>query len=207
MVRRAGHAPALLGGGHHVLHFLDAGEHGAEGDELGLGQVGDQARQRRLAGARRSPQDDRLQQVAIDHLAQRPAGRDHIVLADDLVERARTHALGQRHGLGVDGRRRVVEQAHRLRCAAVVASYRMTAAATAAFSDSTAPLMGMLIARVGGRDHVVGQARAFAAQQHGRRSREVDVVASTRRRAARRPRSRRRRLASRSACRGDCGCG
>ena len=69
-------AAAVLGRGHDVLDFLDAREHGAEGDELRVGEVGDEARERRLAGARRSPEDDRLQQVALDRLAQRPARAD-----------------------------------------------------------------------------------------------------------------------------------
>ena len=38
-----------------------------------LRRVGDDARERRLAGAGRAPQDDRLQQVALDRLAQRLA--------------------------------------------------------------------------------------------------------------------------------------
>ena len=58
--------------------------------------VGDDARQRRLAGARRSPEDDRLQAIALDRFAQRLAGREQLLLADELVERARTHALGER---------------------------------------------------------------------------------------------------------------
>jgi hypothetical protein len=61
-----------------------------------LRQVGDDPRQRRLAGARRAPEDDRLQQVALDRFAQRFAGREEALLADELVERPRPHALGER---------------------------------------------------------------------------------------------------------------
>ena len=60
------------------------------------GRLGDQARERGLAGAGRAPEDDRLQQVALDGLAQRLPGRQQILLADELVERARPHALGER---------------------------------------------------------------------------------------------------------------
>ena len=66
------------------------------GDEVRVRHLGDHPRERRLAGAGRSPEDDRLQQVALDRFAQRLAGREDVVLADDLVERARAHALGER---------------------------------------------------------------------------------------------------------------
>ncbi len=52
------------------------------------------------------------QLIAIDHLAQRTARRDQLVLPDDLVERARPHPLGKRHGLRIDRCGRFVEQAH-----------------------------------------------------------------------------------------------
>ena len=50
--------PRLLGFRHHRLDLLDAGGDRAIGDEARLRGVGDHARQRRLVGARRSPQDD-----------------------------------------------------------------------------------------------------------------------------------------------------
>jgi hypothetical protein len=81
-------------------------------DELGAGEVGDEARQGRLAGARRAPEDDRLEQIPLDHLAQRSAGTDDLVLSDDLVQGARAHALGQRDGPRVHGLRGNIEQAH-----------------------------------------------------------------------------------------------
>ena len=46
-------------------------------------------------------------QVALDRFAQRLAGREQLLLADELVERARPHALGQRRAV-------------RARCAGVV---------------------------------------------------------------------------------------
>ena len=107
----AGRSRGSLGVGHHVLDLLDAGEHGAERHEPRLRRVGDDARERRLAGARRSPEDDRLQQVALDGLAQRPARREQILLADELVERARPHPLGERRVCRGRRRRIVREQA------------------------------------------------------------------------------------------------
>ena len=49
----------------------------------------------------RPPQDDRLQQVALDHFAQRPSRRDEVILADDLVERPRA-ASARRVGWSAD---------------------------------------------------------------------------------------------------------
>ena len=48
----------------------------------------------------RAPQDDRLQQIALDRLAQRLARREELLLADELVEGARPHPLGQRRARG-----------------------------------------------------------------------------------------------------------
>ena len=58
--------------------------------------AGDDLCERRLAGARRPPEDDRLEHVGVHRFAQRTPWREQRLLADDLVERARTHALGQR---------------------------------------------------------------------------------------------------------------
>ena len=102
-----------LGFGHDLADFLDAGQDRAERDEPRLGRVGDDAGQRGLAGAGRPPQDDRLQQVALDRLAERLAGREELFLADELVEGARPHPLGQRRrtpaarGNGFFGKQRV----------------------------------------------------------------------------------------------------
>ena len=81
---------------HHLADFLDARQHGAERDEPRLRRVGDDPRERRLAGARRPPEDDRLEQVALDRLAQRPAGCQQLLLADEFVEGPRPHPLGER---------------------------------------------------------------------------------------------------------------
>ncbi len=89
-------APGLLGLGHHRLDFLDAGQDRAERDEMRARHLGDEPGERRLAGAGRAPEDDRLQQVALDRHAQRAARRRGALLPDEFVERAGTHALGQR---------------------------------------------------------------------------------------------------------------
>ena len=89
-------AARVLGGGHDVLDFANAAEHRAEGHELGMGAARDQARQRRLAAARRTPQDHRAELIVLDGHAQRLAGTEQSLLADEFVERARAHALGER---------------------------------------------------------------------------------------------------------------
>ena len=96
IVRRPEAPASILGDRHHLLDFLDAGEHRAERDEFGLREIGDEPRERGLAGAGRTPEDDRLQQVALDRFAQRPARADEFLLALDLVERARAHAFRER---------------------------------------------------------------------------------------------------------------
>ena len=58
----------------------------------------------------RAPEDDRLQQVALDGFAQRAARRDELLLSLHLVERARAHPLGERHRFRVGGARRLVEE-------------------------------------------------------------------------------------------------
>src|SRR5205807_10218593 len=83
-------------GGHDVLDFLDAGENGAEGDEFGARETGDESRERGFAAAGRSPEEHRADVVAFDLHAQRLAGTEEFFLADEFVERARTHALGER---------------------------------------------------------------------------------------------------------------
>ena len=49
-----------------------------------------------LAGARRAPQDHRMKHVRRHHVAQELSRTQQMLLADDFVERARTHPIGQR---------------------------------------------------------------------------------------------------------------
>ena len=77
----------------------DAGQHRVDGDEVAAGGVGDDARQRRLARARRPVEDDRAELVGLDRPAQQPSRPDDVLLADELVQRARPHPRGQRRFL------------------------------------------------------------------------------------------------------------
>ena len=76
--------------------------------------VRDQARERGFADAGRSPQDERLQLVALDLNAQRFSGREDVLLADETFPGVGTHALGQRTLAFILERfeRRGIEQAH-----------------------------------------------------------------------------------------------
>ena len=63
---------------------------------MGARRVGDDLRQRRLAGAGRPVEDEAAQLVGLDGAAQQPPRPDDVLLADVLVQRARAHARGQR---------------------------------------------------------------------------------------------------------------
>ena len=103
----------FLGVSHHRLDLLDASEHGRELDEFGLGHVGDDLRERRLAHARGSPEDHRAWIIALDLRAQRLAGPEDLLLTDKFVECAGTHALGQwTLGVCCGTGRNGVEKAH-----------------------------------------------------------------------------------------------
>ena len=68
---------------HHVANFLDAGQDGAECHEPRLREIGNDPGQGGLAGPGRSPQNDRLQEVAFDGLSERLTRRENLVLPDE----------------------------------------------------------------------------------------------------------------------------
>ncbi len=104
-------------------------------------------RERGFADARRSPQDDRTELIALDLHPQRLARSQDMLLADKLFERLRTHALGQR-ALAVvfqAGQGIRFKQAHippAILC--LRATNSAMPAASAALSDST-PTVGIRI--------------------------------------------------------------
>src|SRR5215467_7589122 len=84
-----------------------------------MSEPGDKARERGLAAAGRTPEKHRADVVAFDLQAQRLAGAKKFFLADEFVERARAHALGERLVRGGDvsvhgGGREFGEEAHRI---------------------------------------------------------------------------------------------
>ena len=97
----------FFGVGHDLLDLLDAGEDGGELDEAGAGDVGDDAGEGGFADAGRSPEDHRGGVVALDLHAEGLAGGEEMLLPDEFVESAGTHALGERErrrGFGMSGR-------------------------------------------------------------------------------------------------------
>src|SRR5262249_32599119 len=109
--------PRAVGAGlfrvrHDLLDLLDPGEHGGKLDELRLGRVRDDLRQRGLARARRAPEDDGAGIVALDLQTQRLARPDDVLLADKLFQRARTHAVRQRPRAAVLLVRECLKQTH-----------------------------------------------------------------------------------------------
>ena len=61
-----------------------------------VGAVGDQPRERGLAGARRPPQDHRMQLARLERAAQRLAGAEQMRLPDELIEGLRPHPIRER---------------------------------------------------------------------------------------------------------------
>ena len=81
---------------HDLLDLLDAGHDGGELDEGGVGERGDDLGEGGFAGAGRAPEDHGGGVVVLDREPQRLAGAEQMLLADELFERVRAHALGQR---------------------------------------------------------------------------------------------------------------
>ena len=109
-------AGGLLRRDHHLLDLLDAGHNGGELDEGGVGERGDDFSQSGFAGAGRTPEDHGGGIVVLDRETQRLARAEQMLLADELFERVRAHALGQRgvaEGGCSSGDRGCVEEAHR----------------------------------------------------------------------------------------------
>ncbi len=88
----------------HLADLLDARQDGREGDEAGAGHAGHQGRERGLAGARGAPEDHRMQLARLDGRPQHAAGPQEVLLPHDLVDRARSDAIGQRRGRPRGGR-------------------------------------------------------------------------------------------------------
>ena len=77
----------------HVAHLLHATRHGTQRIKRPLQLVGDDTRQRRLAYARRAPQDETRQIATLDHLSQYGPFAYQVLLAYVFVQRLRTQAF------------------------------------------------------------------------------------------------------------------
>src|SRR5207247_7995782 len=73
-------------------------QHGAERDEARPRRLGHDSRQRRLARAGRAPENDRLEEIALDRLAKRLPRREELFLADEFVECTRPYPFSERCG-------------------------------------------------------------------------------------------------------------
>src|SRR5262245_27946121 len=83
---RAAKLTAAFRGGDDLLDFLDPRRHGADGHELGAGDRGQQPAERRLSGAGRSPEDQRMQRAVAQRLTQRPSRAEELRLPYELVK-------------------------------------------------------------------------------------------------------------------------
>ncbi len=88
-----GHLPGL---GEDFLEIGNAREDRRDRHEPQPDGVGEQPRDAGLARARRPPQDHRGETTRRDHPADRALGAGQMLLADDLVERPRPEAVGER---------------------------------------------------------------------------------------------------------------
>ena len=82
--------------GEDLLEVGDAREDRGDRDEAHADGIGEQARDGRLAGARRPPQDHRGEAAGRDHPPDRAVGAGQMLLPDDLVERLRPQPVGER---------------------------------------------------------------------------------------------------------------
>ena len=94
--RLTGPAPRLRRTFHDLLHFLDAREHRRDLHERHARGTRDQACERGLAGAGRAPQDDAREMPPLAHQHERAALLQEMLLPDQLLERPRPHAVGER---------------------------------------------------------------------------------------------------------------
>jgi hypothetical protein len=109
-----------LGRLEHLAQFRNAGENGADLDEMQGAFIGKQAGDGGLADPGRPPQDQAGQAAGGQHHAQRRLGAKHLVLSDHLGQRPRAQPVGQRPGGAGPGRVGAVEQvAHSLSLRAI----------------------------------------------------------------------------------------
>src|SRR4029077_7483184 len=131
---------------HDILNLLDARKHGAEGYEFRPRSPRNNPRERGLTATRRTPEKHRAQIVALNLCPQRLPRPEQFFLADKFIERLRAHAIRQRPPrLRLFFRRNRPKQSHYFAFLWRAASNSTTDAATPAFKDSTASLIGIEI--------------------------------------------------------------
>jgi hypothetical protein len=90
----------LAGALDHLAHLGAARVDGGELLEGGLGVLGGQPRERRLARAGRPEQHHRVRVAGLERRAQRRALPEQVLLADVVREQARAHPRGERPARG-----------------------------------------------------------------------------------------------------------
>ena len=168
----------MLGLLHDRFDLFDAGNDGAEGDEVRFTTMRDDASEGGLAGARGTPQNQRADGVFFDRGRERCVRTGDLLLADELVEIARPHALRERARL-VDGRfrsrgsREEISLVHAQSiCALALASSRLVEYERGGGGDVERlhlALHGDAHVRVAARQHLVVDPRAFTAENDGAR--------------------------------------
>ena len=92
-------AEPLARAGDHLAHLRDRRGDRRELLERGAGRVRDDAGERRLAAPRRPVEDHRADAVLLDREPKRGARAEHVLLADELVQRSRPQARRERRDL------------------------------------------------------------------------------------------------------------
>ena len=101
----------------HLAHVGHAAGDGIELHERGMRGVRDDGGERRLAAAGRAVEDGGGHAVGLDGAAQKPPRADDVALADEFVERARAHAVGQGAEHGVLLRKQILhDDLRRIKC-------------------------------------------------------------------------------------------
>ena len=90
------HAQPIAGSGNRLAQIGDTAGDSAHGHEMRMCGVGDHTSGGGFASAGRSPQNQGAEAVRLDRLAQKRAGANHMLLTNQLVQRLRSHARGQR---------------------------------------------------------------------------------------------------------------
>ena len=106
IVPRPSTLAALLGFANDLAHARHAFGHGAERHERFVRVAREQARERRLAAAGRTPKHHARDRALLDGLAQRLAGPEQLLVAEELVERVGPQPMGERRRGGVARRGR-----------------------------------------------------------------------------------------------------
>ena len=91
----AAHAQSVAGCVEHFAQILHAAGDGAQLDELRPAGLRQQMGERRLAGARRTVEQDRAQPIGREQSAEQLAFAEEVLLAGELLERSGPHPRGK----------------------------------------------------------------------------------------------------------------